>query len=113
MFRRHNRPGDFRDSGSGLLDYDMNLIGENIIKMVFEIASKIKSQSAAFDILMNAEGRPVISEVSYCYQAEAVYNCPGYWDPELRWHPKHVWPQDAILKDMLNREGLDIGFGFE
>ncbi len=53
VFRRHNRPGDFRDSGSGLLDYDMNLIGENIIKMAFEIASRIKSQSTAFDILLN------------------------------------------------------------
>jgi hypothetical protein len=35
--------------------------------------------------------------------AQLVERCPGYWDRNLIFHKSHVWPQDAILDDMLEK----------
>ena len=43
----------------------------------------------------------MIVEVSYCYVAEFVHNCVGHWDDQLNWHPGQVWPEEAILMDLL------------
>ena len=40
-------------------------------------------------------------EISYCYVASMVHACPGQWDHQGRWHEGHVWPEDAILDDVL------------
>ena len=53
--------------------------------------------------------RPVILEVSYAYMASAVYACTGHWDPRMNWHEGHVWPQDAILADILENMGSTAG----
>jgi hypothetical protein len=42
-----------------------------------------------------------MAEVSYCYVPEFVYQCTGHWDDQLRWHQGHMWPQDAMLIDLL------------
>jgi hypothetical protein len=57
----------------------------------------------AFDFVLTENGRPLILEVSYCYNAQAVYSCAGHWDAKLTWHEGHIWPQDAILVDLLNK----------
>ena len=49
--------------------------------------------------------QPMIVEVSYCYVPESVYNCPGHWDRQLNWHEGHMWPEDAILIDLLEEVG--------
>ena len=100
-FIRRVRPGDFRASGSGEIDYDPQKIRVQCIEMAFEVAKKIGSQSMAFDFIATPDGRPMIAEISYCYVAAAVYDCPGHWDDMLNWHPGHTWPQDAILIDLL------------
>jgi hypothetical protein len=43
----------------------------------------------------------MLVEVSYCYIPELVYQCTGHWDDQLTWHQGRVWPQDAILIDLL------------
>jgi hypothetical protein len=55
----------------------------------------------AFDFVLAANQQPLVVEVSYCYQAEAVYRCAGHWDDQLEWHEGHMWPQDAILIDLV------------
>jgi glutathione synthase/RimK-type ligase-like ATP-grasp enzyme len=100
-FTRNCRPGDFRASGSGHIVYDMERIHKQCVQVAFEVTRKIGSQSVAFDFVMIDSARPVIIEISYCYNAKAVYNCPGHWDDQLTWHPGHMWPQDAILIDLL------------
>jgi hypothetical protein len=57
----------------------------------------------AFDMIYGPERKPVVLEVSYRFVAEAVQRCPGYWDERLTFHEGHVWPQDAILEDFLQR----------
>jgi glutathione synthase/RimK-type ligase-like ATP-grasp enzyme len=101
-FIRRNRPGDFRASGSGDLHYDLNSIDMACVRTAVSVARRLGAQSLAFDFLRDSESQPVIIETSYCYQAEAVFNSPGHWDDTLTWHEGHMWPQDAILEDVLD-----------
>ena len=100
-FRRFVRPKDFRASGSGRLDFETNKIDFNLIKIAFDSVKKIKSQSLAFDFVYDIERRPVVLEVCRSYAAYAVFNCSGYWDPQMNFHEGHIWPQDAIMIDLL------------
>jgi hypothetical protein len=100
-FTRNVRPGDFRASGSGDIRYDVSRINMDCVQTAFQITRKSGSQSMAFDFVLDEHNRPLILEVSYCYDAAAVYACEGHWDDRLHWHEGHMWPQDAILLDML------------
>jgi glutathione synthase/RimK-type ligase-like ATP-grasp enzyme len=100
-FTRNVRPRDFRASGSGDIHYDLSRINLNCIRTAFEVAHKIGAQSLAFDFVLDENQRPLILEISYSYKASAVYNCSGHWDNQLNWHSGHMWPQDAIMIDLL------------
>ena len=100
-FTRDVRPGDFRASGSGRIVYDLDRIPPECVRIAFEVARRAGSQSMAFDFVLEDGARPLIVEVSYAYDPRAVYDCPGHWDRNLVWHEGHVWPQDAILEDLL------------
>ena len=100
-FTRNVRPGDFRASGSGDIVYDVQRIRPQCVQIAFEVTSKVASQSMAFDFVLAANHQPMIVEVSYCYDPAAVYQCTGHWDNQLNWHQGHMWPQDAILIDLL------------
>jgi hypothetical protein len=104
-FTRNVRPGDFRASGSGDIIYDVRRIHPQCIQIAFEVTRKVGSQSMAFDFVLAANQQPMIVEVSYCYDPEAVYQCLGHWDDQFKWHEMHMWPQDAILVDLLNHCG--------
>lgn len=103
-FRRMNRPGDFRASGSGRIDHDPAQIDIRCVKAAFAAVRSLKSQSMAFDYLYRgADREPVVGEISYAYVDRAVERCPGHWDGDLNWHEGHVWPQDAHVEDFLAR----------
>ncbi|MCD6393904.1 MAG: hypothetical protein J7M40_10405 [Planctomycetes bacterium] len=102
-FTRNVRENDFRASGSGSIDYDFGRIDPECVRVAFEAARKLSAQSTAFDFVCNTKGQPKIVEISYCYQAEAVHRCQGHWDSRLEWHEGQVWPQDAILRDLLEK----------
>lgn len=99
--RRFNREGDFRASGSGVVDYNPAEINLEAVRISFEIARKIGARSMAFDFLETPKG-PVIVEISYCYVMGSVYdNCPGYWNSEIEWKAVPVDPQRFILEDFV------------
>ena len=100
-FRRMVRNNDFRASGSGKIDYDQIHINLECIKIAFDIAQKLQSQSIAFDFIAWKDSKPLIIEVSYCYVPSAVKDCCGYWDKDMQWHKGSIWPQDAIVEDIL------------
>lgn len=103
-FRRINRPGDFRASGSGNIDYDLGGIDGRCVQAAFDAARKLGSQSMAFDFLFRGEQKePVVGEISYCYADWAVERCPGHWDSALQWHPGHMWPEEAHVEDFVRR----------
>ena len=100
-YRRMNRPNDFRASGSGNPIYEPEGIDKRCVEIAFTVAAQLGTQSLAFDFLFNPQREPMIGEISYCYVASMVHDCPGHWDRQGSWHPGHVWPEDVILDDML------------
>ncbi|OIQ27405.1 MAG: hypothetical protein BM564_12995 [Bacteroidetes bacterium MedPE-SWsnd-G2] len=105
-FRRFNRKGDFRSSGSGIIDYNAKAIDLDCVKLALEISKKMNFESMAYDFLYNKEGNPVICEYSYGYNDEAIYNCSGYWTEDLKFVMGNFWPQFLQLKDLLKLEDL-------
>lgn len=103
-FRRMNRPGDFRASGSGTIDYEPAAVDLRCVRLAFDAARKLNSQSMAFDFLFRGEARePVVGEISYGYADWAVEKCAGHWDSAMNWHEGHLWPEEAHVEDFLAR----------
>jgi glutathione synthase/RimK-type ligase-like ATP-grasp enzyme len=105
-FRRFNRPNDFRSSGSGRIDHDVNKIDIKFVEKAFEVSSAMKFQSMAYDFLYAENGCVAFCEISYTYVDSVVYDCPGYWDSSLNWHEGHFWPQYCQLVDTLKLPDL-------
>ena len=104
-FWRNNRPGDFRASGSGLIDYDRP-IPESAIRYCLSLNRLLGFDTMAYDILYK-DGKMLISEMSYGYYAKAVQRVSGYslleTDGTLRFIEGNTWPQKlwvewALLK---------------
>lgn len=107
-FRRLVRDNDFRASGSGKIDYDIEVIDSRCIELAFDVSRRMGFQSMAYDFLRNEAGEPEFCEISYTYVSRAVHNCPGYWDPQLNWHGGHFWPEHLHLMDALNLPDLKV-----
>lgn len=103
-FLREVRKNDFRASGSGLISYDIKgRIDDKAIKLAFDVAQKLRSQSLAIDFLRDRNGNYFIVEISYCFVSKAIYDCPGHWRRDLSWHVGKMWPEDAIMQDVLEQ----------
>lgn len=84
--KRMVRKDDFRASGSGSIIYDKSGIDERCVKISFNVAKKINSQSLALDFVFDKENNPLIVEISYGYSIKAYYKCEGYWTDDMEWH---------------------------
>ena len=99
--RRYCRKGDFRASGSGLLEYNPELIDKKSIQYAFETAKKLRTQSVFFDFIWDNH-EPKIIELSYCALVRPSYeDFPGYWDSDLNWNEKIVNPQYFMIEDFI------------
>lgn len=107
VFRRLNRPGDFRASGSGRIDWDPTQIGEGTMRFAYGVARQLGAQTVALDILRRGS-ELVIVELTLAYASYAVRDCPGHWvlkgEPEsgqLEWEEGSMLPEDAIFTDFM------------
>lgn len=98
--RRFVRENDFRASGSGINDYDHEKIELDFVLHGFACAKLLGTQSLALDYVRNADGAPLLLEISYGF---VTSDYPGYWDRELQWHPGAVCPQEWIV-DMFAKK---------
>lgn len=108
-FRRFNRPGDFRASGSGNIDFTPGEVDTETIRLAFRVAQALRTQSVAIDGLLRGNER-VVNEVSYTYASWAVQACPGHWELDgeagtgtLHWVEGPMWPEDAQFADFERR----------
>lgn len=103
-FWRRNRPGDFRASGSHLLDYD-SPVPEGVIRRCIEWSSQMGFDSMAYDIVFAENGAPLILEISYNYVASALASAPCRWTlddgGELQRHDGAIWPQELWIEHAL------------
>lgn len=98
--KRMVREGDFRASGSGKFLYDQGLIPRACIKIAFDLARKIKSQSLALDFVFH-EGAPLIVEMSYAFSAHAYLLYSGYWRSDMTWVEGNFHPEDFMVDDLI------------
>lgn len=99
--KRIVRENDFRASGSGKIQYKKELFDEETLKLSFDLADRLNSQSLALDYVYNG-GEPLIVEISFGYTCEVYEPCEGYWDRELNWHPGPFNPQHWMVESCLN-----------
>jgi hypothetical protein len=102
-FRRNNRPGDFRASGSGLKDYLDDLDFE-CVRLAHRISAENDFESMSYDFVRDSRGRWVVLEFSYCF-GPGARKCSFYYDlPSGEKKDKAgVYPEDFILADFLER----------
>ena len=93
--RRYCRKGDFRASGSGLKDYNRELISTDCVKIAFNTAKLLNTQSVAFDFI-NHHDKFKLIEISYAFVSNKF---PGYWDSNLSWHEGEVSPQKFMIEN--------------
>ena len=104
-FWRRNRPGDFRASGSGLLDYERP-IPEAAVRYCIGLNRRFGFDSMAYDLLFRGENFLII-EMSYGYVDKAVADAPGHYilddDGHLRHEPRRVTPQELWVDWALRK----------
>lgn len=113
-FFRGVRPNDFRASGSGRIAHlSPQELPKDAIAIALAISRQMGFQSMAYDFVRDpTDGSPVLLEISFTFQASAIYDCSGYLDPNLGWHEGHFWPEDLILTDLLQArptKGVAVG----
>jgi len=109
-FRRFTRENDFRASGSSMVDHNPDAISKAALQVAYETSVKLGLQCAAYDFVMDECGNPLIIEVSYTFPSgkrSQLKDCPGYWDEKLNWHQGKIWPQDAIISDLIKTVCFD------
>jgi glutathione synthase/RimK-type ligase-like ATP-grasp enzyme len=106
-YRRMNRPGDFRASGSGRPNWDASQIDLDMVRLAFLTARRLETQSVAIDAMRKGSER-VLGEISYTYVSWMVRDCTGHWvlhgEPgtgDLEWVEGHMAPDDAIFEDFI------------
>ena len=105
-FRRFVRENDFRASGSGKIDYDVEGVDKRCIEIAFNASMELQFQSMSYDFLRDENNEVQFCEISYTFVDDVIYNCPGYWDSDLLWYEGHFWPQYFQLMYALNLPDL-------
>lgn len=98
--KRMVRENDFRASGSGCIRYDKNIFDEKLIRLSFELARKLGTQSVAFDFLYR-QNSPLLVEISYGFVKEGYDPCVGYWDSDMNWYPGAFDPCAWMVESLL------------
>lgn len=113
-YRRKNRPGDFRASGSGLREYPKDLDIE-CVQLAHWISAENGFESMAYDFVRDAQGRWVVLELSYTYVDSFIGDCHYYYDMPsgAKKDKTGVYPEDFILADFLEKypqlsKGLEV-----
>lgn len=101
-FRRFNRPGDFKASGSGRNDFDHEKIDRKMVDIALRTSREQGFAMMGYDFLKPPTGEPQILELGYgCKSNGFYYNCQGYWTADGTHHPGQHHPEHFILEDAL------------
>ena len=99
--KRMVRKGDFRASGSGIINYNPDEIDIRCVELSFQYSKVLKLQSVAFDFVFDENDNPLIVEISYGFATKAYDKCPGYWERNLNWHKGFFNPQFEMISNLI------------
>jgi len=104
-FYRGNRENDFRASGSGKLNYHIQL-PEEAVAMAFRISTENNFPCMAYDFVQNSDNQWVVIEMSYTFDDGAVENCDYYLEGSANFEKRNkigVSPEEMIIEDLLSK----------
>lgn len=85
--KRLIRENDFRASGSGNLVFENENIDKRFIKLAFELAKTLNTQSSAFDFIQDLNSNIYVVEMSYGFpMLNFLDGAGGYWTDDIIWH---------------------------
>ena len=102
---RNNRPGDFRASGGGNLDFQRP-IPQEVIQYCLDLNRRWDVDSMGYDILLR-HSEPIVIEMSHAYYDTYPQRSSGYHerqaDGTLAFVEGHVWPEQLWVEWALHR----------
>lgn len=98
--KRMVRKDDFRASGSGMILYEKEHFKDSTVRLAFDMATKLGTQSAAFDFVYTKD-RIYVLEVSFGFIKEVYDPCTGYWDRDLHWHEGPFDPYGWMVDNLI------------
>jgi glutathione synthase/RimK-type ligase-like ATP-grasp enzyme len=108
---RKVREGDFRASGSNMIDFNPNNIPLDMVKLAFDMTKKLKMKSVGFDFVLDGEKKPLVVEMSYTFGiADGELN-EGYWDETLKFYPGKFnpfgWMVDGLVREISESKKMN------
>lgn len=112
-YKRFNRKGDFRASGSGNFEhYTPANTDERILKIALDVSQKLNMNSIAFDFVYDKDNQPLIIEITFAYGTKGANKSPGYWDENVNWQEGvledfQIWMVDKVIQRVNLKNGLN------
>ncbi len=105
FLNRKVRKGDFRASGGGEIAYDRALMTKQLIKSAFSVADALRMQQVGFDYVIDSRtGEGKIIEMCFGFDADAIWECGGWFDRNFEWHDEPLNVQEEMLKKLFEME---------
>lgn len=99
---RNIRKGDFRASGGGSIEYNKDLITDEIRKISFDVSQKLGFQCMGYDFVIdNNTLKPQIIEISYGFSHKAQMELGGYWDSAGKWYDEPLNAPIEVIKNLI------------
>lgn len=101
--RREVSKGSFKASGSGLINYNPEVIPLDCIQKAFDVSAKLNFQFMAYDFVLNSDKGYQIVEICHGVSPRSYEKCEGYWDRELNFKRFKTAPiiEEFILQDLI------------
>ena len=109
VYRRRNRPGDFRASGSGRLDYVDPLEHGAEVELAFRLAGALQASFLAVDMIRDERKEPIVVEYCPGFILSLIEGCRGYVTREGRAVPGTFRAADLMAQDI--RAAIERGEG--
>lgn len=101
--KRKVRSGDFRASGSGILEYPNENLSKEYISLAFQIVEKLGVNSMGIDFIESLEGEIKVIEMSYGFPSENFLDgSAGSWNRNLEFSSEKIQLQEWMIDQAIN-----------
>lgn len=100
--KRKVRSGDFRASGSGVLDFPNDQLDKTYIDLAFQIVDKLGVSSMGVDFIESIEGEIKVIEMSFGFPSENFLDgSEGSWNRNLEFKKEPIRLQEWMMEQAL------------